>query len=656
MHRDLKPENLFLTKDGRIKILDFGLAKLTQPEPAAGTGSNAPTVADVTEPGRILGTAGYMSPEQVRGRPTDHRSDLFTLGAILYEMLGGRRAFRGESAVEVMNAILREDPPDLSETSRSVSPALDRIVRHCLEKNPEQRFQSARDVAFNLEALSGTSTPSGSAAALAPVPLRNTRRRAVALAAALVLLAAAFVAGRRLGFVAAERGHVPPSFKQLTFRRGIVSTARFAPDGQTIVYSAAWDGQPTELFSARLEFPESRSLGLSEVRIAAISPSGEMALVLSSSMGAFGNPGILARAPLAGGSPRKILEGISDADWSPDGGQLAVVRSARDKVRLEFPVGKVLYETSGNISFPRVSARGDRVAFFDHPLRNDDRGAVAVVDLAGRKTTLSSGWASVQGLAWSRQNPGEIWFTASAAGIGRNLYGVTLGGQQRAILRVPGGIVLQDVSRDGRVLMVREESRFSIAGLAPGETKERDLTWFGRSIAIDLSQDGKTLLFREEGDPVGPNYAVCIRKTDGSPPIRLGEGMPLALSPDGAWVLAAHPTQPGIFLLPTGAGDARKLKTDPVETADQGSWFPDSRRIAFHGSEPGKPGRCFTFDIDGSGPPRPVTPEGTLGCAVSPDGKWIGAGTFGPTLAVAAYPIAGGEPQRLPGLLPGEFP
>src|SRR6185295_15666322 len=189
---DLKPENLFVTKDGRVKILDFGLAKLTHQE-EAGKATNLPTATVGTEPGVVMGTLGYMSPEQVKGKPADARADIFSFGAILYEMLSGQRAFHRDSAAETMSAILREEPPDLSVTNQNISPGLDRIVRHCIEKSPEQRFHSAHDVAFALEALSGLSAPSRPdlskpmAGLPTRLPSRLTKAKAKTTAALLAL-------------------------------------------------------------------------------------------------------------------------------------------------------------------------------------------------------------------------------------------------------------------------------------------------------------------------------------------------------------------------------------------------------------------------------------------------------------------------------------
>src|SRR6266540_2877442 len=388
IHRDLKPENLFLTNDGRVKILDFGLAKLTQPEGQAAQQTNLPTAAAATEPGVVMGTLGYMSPEQVKGKPADQRSDIFSFGAILYEMLSGVRAFHRDSAAETMSAILREEPPDLSATNRSIQPGLERTVRHCLEKNPEERFYSARDVAYDLEALSGLS----GAAVAAPGTVAGARSRPSWPLLAGAVLATALVCGLATYFAVARAGNrPPPSFRQLSFRRGQILSARFAPDGQTVIYSAAWDGKPMEVFVGRPESPESRPFGLAGAEVLAVSKTGEMAVSLNRRQTVpFTRVGRLARISIAGGAPRDIIDDVQWADWGPDGQSLAVVREVGVSNRLEFPIGKVLYETTGWISHPRVSPNGDLVAFIDHRVLRDDGGSVAVVDRAGKKKTLSS--------------------------------------------------------------------------------------------------------------------------------------------------------------------------------------------------------------------------------------------------------------------------
>jgi len=508
VHRDLKPENIFVTRDGRVKILDFGLAKLTRLEGAVP--SDAATLASQTEPGMVMGTVGYMSPEQVKGQNADHRSDLFSFGAILYEMLSGKRAFHGDTSVETMSAILKQDPPELTETNRTVPPALERIVRHCLEKNPEERFQSARDVAFNLANLSEISSSSTALRAL-KVP-RQWRVWPIAAGSLLAgLIAGALLWPRR-------EPNATPVFSHLTYQLGTVDSARFSPDGHTIVYSAAWEGRPLQLFSTRAEFPQPQPLGLERVRVGGVSASNEIALLLHSDRA---NP-TLARAALSGGAPREVLEHVRDANWAPNG-DLVIVRMANGRDRLEYPVGKMLYETSGWISHPRFSKKGDRIAFLDHTAFPDTRGSVALVDLSGHKQTLTREWEDVRGLAWSAAGD-EIWFTASDNGTNDVLYAVTPSGRQRLVLSVPSQLILQDITSDGRVLLAAEDVRVRITGHAAGSTREQDLSWYDSTFLSDISADGQWLVVGEEGAMGGPNYSVGIRKLDGSPPVRLGEG------------------------------------------------------------------------------------------------------------------------------------
>ncbi|MBI3664903.1 MAG: serine/threonine-protein kinase [Acidobacteria bacterium] len=661
-HRDLKPENIFITKDGRVKILDFGLAKLTRPEAPSGEGSSAPTLGGETEPGAILGTVAYMSPEQVRGRPADHRSDIFTFGAILYEMLAGKRPFGGESAVETMSAILREEPPELSATNQNVNPALERIIRHCLEKSPEERFQSSRDIAFDLEMLSGAIGPttvmraieeSAAAAPVSAAPIAPKRR----LVLAFVGLSFLALFGIGMYLVGARSGKtLPPSFHLLTFRRGTINSARFAPDGQTIVYGARWDGNPLELFSTRPESPDSRSLGQPGTEILAISSSGEMALSLKRHFsGAFMGSGTLARASFGGGASREVMEDVQLADWGPDGAGLAVVRTVGGRNRLEFPIGKMLYETAGWISHPRVSPTGDLVAFIDHPAIGDDGGAVAVVDSGSKAKTLSSGWISVQGLAW-RPSSGEIWFTATKVGGARALHAVSLAGRERLLVRVAGPLTLHDISREGRVLMTRDNARQGMVALPPGETQERDLSWLDWSLVTGITPDGKTLLFCETGEGGGAAYGLYIRKTDGSPAVKIGEGCGTGLSPDGKWALSITSTSsaPQLVLFPTGPGEPKTLKREAINY--QGAaWFPDGKRLLIAGNEQGHAVRLYVQDLDG-GKLRPITPEGLTNPSllVSPDGRSVlGRSHEGKYFL---YPLEGGEPRAVGGLEPEDVP
>jgi len=643
IHRDLKPENVFLTDDGRVKILDFGLAKKLGPGDAA---TNAPTTPAGTEPGTVMGTVGYMSPEQVRGRDVDARSDIFSFGAVFYEMLSGRRAFKGDSAVETMSAILREEPRDLVETGRSISPSLDRIVRHCLEKSPAARFQSAGDIAFDLEALSGTSQ--------GHAPVRTVRSagfpwKAAALVVAGAVLAAAMFALRR-------RGAPPVAYQQLTFQRGTIVTARFAPDGSAVIYGAAWNGRPFETFSVRPDSPLSRPLGFSG-DLLAISRSGGLALSIGRKfISSFDAAGTLAEVSLSGGAPHEILEGIEWGDWAPDGKTLAVVRRVLGSDRLEYPVGKTICESAGWIGHPRVSPSGDRLAFLFHPATNGDPGEVRVTDLAGKVLARSADWSSVQGLAWSPDGR-EVWFTGTRAGGNRNLMGLGLSGRERLVLNGPGNLTIHDV-RPGQALLARELARVGLVGQLAGADSEKDLSYLDWSAARDLSADGKLLLFDENSEGGGPTGSIFVLRAGETSPVRIGDGYSLALFPDGKRALSIpFSLAAGRFvLLPTGVGEPVSLPPFGG-TALGATVTPDGKTILFTASEKGEPSRLRLQDVE-TGKIRAISEPGVeillYSHLISPDSKFVIA--RGPDRVLRLYPLAGGTPRDLPYVASTEQP
>ena len=643
-HRDLKPENIFITRTGRVKILDFGLAKLRRSQAPEHTADGLTSLG--TGAGQVLGTVGYMSPEQVRGEQADQRSDIFTFGSILYEMLTGKRAFKRDTSAETMTAILHEDVPELTSQSGAIPPALERIVRHCMEKQPAQRFQAAHDIAFDLESVSQAS------ATVVARPAAQSNRKLLPVLAALLVLVVGLAAGAWLRPAPAE---VHPKLHRITFRRGTIWNARFTPDGN-LVYGAAWEGGPVEVYANQSGSTESRPLGMTNTGILAISRSGELAVSSNFEPIDFGSPGMLGRAPLGGGAPRDIADRVLYADWTPDGQTLAVARKVGGGTRLECPLGKVLYETAGWIGHPRISHDGKLIAFIDHPIERDDSGSIAVVDLAGNKKTLTGNFVSAQGLAWSASGANEVWFTATTSGSSRELRAVTTSGKQRLVYLGTGTLTLQDIFKDGRVLFTRDDLRAGMIALAPGQTKERDLSWHDWSVARDLSDDGKLIAFDETGEAGGATGEIYIRNTDGSPAVRLSEGAAPSLSSDAKWVVGrSFSLNNAMLKLPTGAGESGTISTHDVHP-QRLFFFPDGRRILIVGSQAGHGLRLWAQDLNG-GDPKPISPEGAIvrhRRCISPDGTRVAA--TAPDGTVTIYPVSGGQPVPVPSTQAGEEP
>jgi WD40 repeat protein len=452
--------------------------------------------------------------------------------------------------------------------------------------------------------------------------------------------------------------HETPTFQRLTFRRGYISASRFAPDRQTILYSAAWGGSPSEVFSTRPQTPASRSLNLPSTELLGISSTGEMAILLNARfLTGWQRTGTLARVPIDGGAPREIVEDVQDADWTPDGRDLAVVRNMPGKRRLEFPIGKIIFETPGWVSNLRFSSDGKSIAAIEHPSPGDDRGMIVVFDLNGNKKVLSGETSSASGLAWAPDGK-EIWFTASELGSNQQpLRAVTLSGQKRIVYEMAGNLVLNDVLPTGEVLALRDDRRREMIGFTKGDKMERDLSWFDWAFPRDISKDGKFVLFDEQGIGGGHNYSVFLRAMDGSPAVRLGDGYASALSPDGKWALA---TLPGVVkshtILPTGAGQAKTLNfptMDRVGVANS-TWFSDGKRIITPGIESGGHlNRLWMYHLE-SEKLQPVTPEGIVApYRISADDKFVLA--FCIEGGYCLYPVLGGEPKKVAGLDSKDF-
>jgi eukaryotic-like serine/threonine-protein kinase len=646
VHRDLKPENVIITKDGRVKVLDFGLAKLARAESeksGAGDGATA-TVAVHTTPGVVLGTAGYMSPEQVRGKDVDARSDIFALGAILYEMLSGQRAFKGESSVETLNAILKDDPPDLEADKLNLSPGLERIVRRCLEKEPARRFHSARDVGFALEAISGSSSASHvNRQALAPERPRWIWPAVFVVALLAAVSATYFLARKNISAST-------PSYQQLTSEPGYAGPARFTRDGGTVVYSAAWNGGGKQLYSERVSSNSQQPTQLNlDADVMGIADNGDMAVILKRRfLATWLQRGTLARMPLEGGAPRPILEDVYEADITRDGKDFAVVRREQGKQRLEYPIGKVLFETSGWISDVHIKPDGKQVAFIEHPLVPDDRGAIALVDTQGNFRRLTPYYATGRSLCWTPDSK-EIWYTASIEGEDAGMYAVTPAGKTRTVLRSPMELVIQDISASGRVLLESVQYQIELGVKRSGENRARDL-----ASSVDMSSispDGQWVVFNVFQ---GSDYKSYVRKTDGGAPIKIGDGYGAGITWDASLVAISKNSEPHkIFFYPTGAGDQRVVDIGELSAAfgtfeNDVTFSRDGQWAVFSAFDSKGELRDYLLNMR-DGKIRPATPAGTRAGKISPDGTRI------VTLSVAAdkyemVDVASGAVSEIAGL------
>ena len=663
VHRDIKSSNLMVTPQGQVKVMDFGLAQLADR-------------SKLTKTTASLGTPSYMSPEQAQKSKTDRRTDIWSLGVVVYEMVTGRLPFEREREQAVLYSIVNEEPEVMTAQRVDVPVELDRIVGKAMAKSPDERYQHVEEMIVDLKSLSkrlasgkstilrpqvpDTATSGASVGAQRAAPQRSPRMllagMSVALAVAVAVIVWQALQSRELALEPAPI----PTYKRLTFRRGTVTSARFAPDGNTIVYSAAWDGGRRELFTTRLESSESRSLNIQDADILAISKTGEMVLAarppryLGASFvdPAESYPATLLQASLAGGAPREVLDDVVFADWTPNG-ELGVVRMLEGKHRVELPAGNVLYETPDRIASFRISPRDGQIAFSERPSGYGGAWQIAAIDNTGDKTVLAApGSGDNVVVAWSA-GADAVWYEIGWLG-GNTIRAVTPSGADRVVQRVPVNLRLLDVSEDGRALVSRVNWRVGINCLAPRQAAERDLSWFDASEVADMSSDGKTILITEFGEGGGiERWGVYLRKTTGEPAVRLGDGMAFALSPDGSMALTMSlEPPPELVLVPTGAGEPVRIKNEGIRNYEGMDWMPDGRQIVFAGSAAGQGVRWYIQDIEG-GEPRPITPEGSrldMGQkAVSPDGEWIAAEGDGPP---SLFPIRGGEPQRVPGVEP----
>jgi len=636
IHRDIKPENILLQR-GHALVADFGIALA-----ATSAGHR------MTETGMSLGTPHYMSPEQAMGdRELTPRSDVYALGAMTYEMLLGEPPFTGPTAQSIVAKVMTEKPAPLIPRRERIPQTVEDAVLTALEKLPADRFESAAKFA---EALTEEAKRQRGKGAKTARPWLKDWRSVAVIGVALVASVLAVVFASRSGGEGNGLGQV--TFLQKSFESQAIFRARFGPDGQTMVYSAALQGNAPHLYVVRPDFPLPSPLGPERTQLLAVSSKGELAVLLGARYLAHQLfVGTLARMPLGAGAPRELLADVREADWSPDGAELAIIHEVNGKDRLEFPIGKMLYEAPGYLSDLRVSPSGDAIALFEHPNRWDDRGEVILVDRAGRRTLLAEGYDALEGLAWTPDGK-SVLYSGSIEGEYRQVHTVDRrGGQARLLLPSPGVLTIPDVAVGGRWLATSDVEQDRIFARLAGARGDADLSWLDRSQRPQLLEDGKRIVFTSAAIDAGNNYSTMLRRTDGAPAVRLGEGGAADVSPDGRWALALIYSPPQLMLYPTGPGQARRLDHGEFQVFSAARFFPDGERLLVCGNEPGKAARCYVRPL-GDGPQRPLTLEGTDNGFVSPDGQQVVAHLTSGSYQV--YPVQGGAPRSIPSLGAGD--
>lgn len=666
-HRDIKPENIMIRSDGYIKVLDFGLAKLTENELSP--------ASEETNPGVVMGTPRYMSPEQARGLDVDLRTDIFSLGTVIYELVTGKLPFEGETTSDVIAALIKDEPEPMRTTVPDLPVEFEQVVSKALVKDRGLRYQTVGELSSALQglkdkiklgALAHTNDDSLNAqtiktrTATDPQAKQKTERVSLSKGWTLTIALGLIVVVGVVTILSFTRRS--PSAKEintgtsiLTTRDGFISAARFLPDGKRIVYSAGFDGKPLELFYNDGATPQSHSARIESASLKSVSRSGKIAVLVNFTLNwSDGYNGTLQILPADGGPPEISIEGVDDAAFAPDGNTFAIIRTVDGEQQLEYPAGNVLYKSSGWMSYPRFSPKGDKIAFFEHPL-GDYSGSIAVFDLSSKKKTDVSGdWRALKGLAW---NPitGEIWFGGSRESKTVSVNAVSLSGQLRMpLFKVPGqNARIEDISDDGRTL-INQGTNLTKMIMMQGKSRTEVDSQFAWSTSADISPDGKTLLFYQWGyeAPDGSDVSgVYLERLESSEPVKLGPGKALALSPDGKWALALQPTkpQPQLVLLSTSLGQPKSLSNPGIKEYHYASFFPDGRQILFTGLEARDEAviRSFVQDVN-TGQVHQLTEEGTTALRVSPDGKRVI--TLQPDRTFYIQGLDGGEPKEIPGL------